>query len=137
MAVAFVDGMLLYGVNAFLPIEVSAVFESDPIKSNVYLVSFHISGDLQSADLEKLPLNISVLFGIFVSSYILGVMKRYRAILVTSVLCISVFCGLLALVTPSKLAMLLVFTGLVGLGVGITTVIPVVIISYAVPSHLM
>lgn len=39
MSVAFVDGMILYGVNAFLPIEASALFTDDPVKINLYLVS--------------------------------------------------------------------------------------------------
>lgn len=41
LSVAFVDGMLLYGVNAFLPIEASALFTTDPVKVNLYLVSHH------------------------------------------------------------------------------------------------
>lgn len=121
LSVAFVDGMLLYGVNAFLPVEASAIFTPDPVKVNVYL----------------LPLNICVLVGIVAASYILGVFKHYRILLTTSVLIISLFCGLLALVTPSRVAMMLVFTGIIGLGVGVTTVLPVVILTYAVPSHLL
>ena len=39
LAVAFVDGMLLYGVNAFLPVEANALFTTDPVKVNIYLVS--------------------------------------------------------------------------------------------------
>ena len=39
LSVAFVDGMLLYGVNAFFPVEASAIFTSDPVKVNAYLVS--------------------------------------------------------------------------------------------------
>lgn len=54
-----------------------------------------------------------------------------------AILLMALFCGLLALVTPSRLAMMLVFTGLIGLGVGVTTTIPVIILSYAVPSHMM
>lgn len=77
-----------------------------------------------------------MLVGIFVSAYVLGKTKRYRSVLVGSVFLIAVFCGLLALVTPSRVAMCLVFTGLIGLGVGVTTVIPPVILTYAVPSHL-
>lgn len=38
LSVAFVDGMLLYGVNAFLPVEASAIFTSDPVRVNIYLV---------------------------------------------------------------------------------------------------
>ena len=38
LSVAFVDGMLLYGVNAFLPVEASAIFTPDPVKVNIYLV---------------------------------------------------------------------------------------------------
>lgn len=38
LSVAFVDGMLLYGANAFFPIEASAIFTSDPVKMNAYLV---------------------------------------------------------------------------------------------------
>jgi len=37
LSVAFVDGMLLYGVNPFLPVEASAIFTPDPVKVNVYL----------------------------------------------------------------------------------------------------
>lgn len=50
---------------------------------------------------------------------------------------IAVFCGLLALITASRQAMMLVFTGLIGLGIGVTTVVPVVVLTYAVPSHLL
>ena len=38
LSVAFVDGMLLYGVNAFFPVEAEEIFTSDPVKVNVYLV---------------------------------------------------------------------------------------------------
>lgn len=38
LSVAFVDGMLLYGVNAFFPIEASAIFTNDPVVINSYLV---------------------------------------------------------------------------------------------------
>lgn len=31
--------MLLYGVNSFFPVEASAIFTSDPVKVNAYLVS--------------------------------------------------------------------------------------------------
>lgn len=39
LSVAFVDGMLPYGVNAFFPVEASAIFTNDPVKVNIYLVS--------------------------------------------------------------------------------------------------
>ncbi|KIX05574.1 uncharacterized protein Z518_06446 [Rhinocladiella mackenziei CBS 650.93] len=121
VAVGFVDGMLLYGVNAFLPVEFCAIFTSDPVRVNVYL----------------LPLNIRVIVGIFASTWLLGRTKHYRLCLIVSVFAIALFCGLTALATPSRVAMALVFTGLVGLGVGTTSVIPVVIISYAVPNFLI
>lgn len=38
LSVAFIDGMLLYGINSFFPIEASALFTHDPVKINVYLV---------------------------------------------------------------------------------------------------
>ncbi|KAL3470316.1 major facilitator superfamily domain-containing protein [Aspergillus californicus] len=120
-SVAFIDGMLLYGVNSFLPIEVSGVFTNNAMTVNLYL----------------LPLNLLVLVGIAVSSYVLGVTKHYRTILILSVFLLALFCGLLALVTPSRDVMLLVFTALIGFGVGVTTVIPVVVMSYSVPSHLL
>ncbi|CZR69618.1 related to potential drug facilitator PEP5 [Phialocephala subalpina] len=121
LSVAFVDGMLLYGVNAFFPVEASAIFTGDPVKVNAYL----------------LPLNILVLLGITASSMILGKTKHYRITLATSVFLIALFLGLLALVTPSRVAMTLVFTGFIGFGVGVTTVIPVVIMSYSVPPYII
>ncbi|KAM5345965.1 hypothetical protein ACJ41O_011826 [Fusarium nematophilum] len=121
LAVAFVDGMLLYGVNVFLPQQVVGLFTHDPVMVSVYL----------------LPLNLGVIFGIMSSAYVLGVLKHYRLLLVSSVVLISIFCGLLALVNASRAAMLLVFTGLIGLGVGVTTTLPNVILTYAVPSHLI
>lgn len=78
-----------------------------------------------------------MLVGILGASYILGYVKRFRLLLTISLALISLFCGLLALVTPERAVMMLVFTGFIGLGVGVTTVIPVVIMSYAVPSHLL
>ncbi|KAJ0426771.1 major facilitator superfamily domain-containing protein [Aspergillus carlsbadensis] len=120
-SVAFIDGMLLYGVNSFLPIKVSGVFTDNAMTVNLYL----------------LPLNLLVLVGIAVSSYVLGVTKHYRTILIPSVFLLALFCGLLALVTPSRKVLLLVFTALIGFGVGVTTVIPVVVMSYSVPSHLL
>jgi hypothetical protein len=84
-----------------------------------------------------LPLNILVLVGIAVASLILGKTSHYRTVLVTSVFAVALFLGLLALVTPSRVAMTLIFTGFIGLGVGVTTVIPVVILTYSVPSFLM
>ncbi|KPM41468.1 hypothetical protein AK830_g5098 [Neonectria ditissima] len=121
LSVAFIDGMLLYGVNVFLPQEVTGLFTHDPVMVSIYL----------------LPLNVCLIGGILISSYVLGVLKHYRVLLVSSVLLITLFCGLLALVTPSRAAIMLVFTGLIGLGVGVTTVIPPVILTYAVPSHLL
>ena len=38
LSVSFIDGMLLYGVNAFLPQEIGALFSSNPITVGVYLV---------------------------------------------------------------------------------------------------
>lgn len=78
-----------------------------------------------------------MLVGILGASYILGHVKRYRLLLAVSLALITLFCGLLALVTPERTTMMLVFTGFIGLGVGVTTVIPVVIMSYAVPPHLL
>ncbi|KAI0123720.1 major facilitator superfamily domain-containing protein [Xylariales sp. AK1849] len=121
LAVAFIDGMLLYGINVFFPIEAAALFTTDPVRINIYL----------------LPLNILVLVGILGAAFVLGYLKHYRILLVVSVALIALCCGLLALATPERIAMMLVLTGLVGLGVGVTTVIPVVIMSYAVPSHLL
>ncbi|KAF5009461.1 hypothetical protein FDECE_4315, partial [Fusarium decemcellulare] len=121
LAVAFVDGMLLYGVNAFLPQEIGGLFTHDQIMISVYL----------------LPLNICVIIGIMSSTYILGALRHYRSLLVSSMALISLFCGLLALVNSSRLSMLLVFTGLIGFGVGVTTALPNIIVTYSVPSHLI
>ncbi|KAI5922121.1 major facilitator superfamily domain-containing protein [Camillea tinctor] len=121
LTIAFLDGMLMYGVNSFLPSEASALFTTSPILIGVYLI----------------PLNVCILVGILLASYVLGVLKHYRVLLVLSVATIALFCGLLALITNDRLAMMLVFTGVIGLGVGITTVLPPVIITYAVPSHLI
>lgn len=38
LSVSFVDGMLLYGVNAFLPQEIAGLFTHDPIMISIYLV---------------------------------------------------------------------------------------------------
>ncbi|CAH0033226.1 unnamed protein product [Clonostachys rhizophaga] len=121
LCVAFVDGMLLYGVNSFLPQQVGGLFTHDPIMVSVYL----------------LPLNLCVIGGIMSSAYILGVFKHYRILLVSSLIVIAVFCGLLALVNAHRAAMLLVFTGFIGLGVGVTTALPNVVLTYAVPPHLI
>ena len=139
LSVAFVDGMLLYGVNAFFPVEASAIFTSDPVKVIAYLVCAfppHITSESMLTS-TQLPLNILILVGIAVSSYILGKTQHYRSLLVVSVAMVALFLGLLALVTPSRVAICLVFTGFIGLGVGVTTVIPVVILTYSVPSYLM
>ncbi|RSL72456.1 hypothetical protein CEP53_001108 [Fusarium sp. AF-6] len=121
LSVAFVDGMLLYGVNAFLPQQVAGLFTHDPIMVSVYL----------------LPLNLCVIGGIMSSAYVLGVLKHYRILLISSLVLIAIFCGLLALVNADRAAMLLVFTGLIGLGVGVTTALPNVVMTYAVPPHLI
>ncbi|RTE76899.1 hypothetical protein BHE90_008629 [Fusarium euwallaceae] len=121
LSVAFVDGMLLYGVNAFLPQQVAGLFTHDPIMVSVYL----------------LPLNLCVIGGIMSSAYVLGVLKHYRILLISSLVLIAIFCGLLALVNADRAAMLLVFTGLIGLGVGVTTALPNVVLTYAVPPHLI
>jgi hypothetical protein len=78
-----------------------------------------------------------VLVGITAVSYILGVSKHYRILFTVLLFIVSLFCGLLALVTPSRVAMMLIFTGIISFGVGFTTVLPVVILTYAVPSHLL
>ena len=85
LSVAFVDGMLLYGVNAFSPVEVEAIFTSNLLLAAVYL----------------LPMNIAVLAGCFISAWILGKTRHYRSILVGSLVLIAIFLGLLALITPS------------------------------------
>lgn len=71
------------------------------------------------------------------STYVLGVLKHYRILLISSLVLIAIFCGLLALVNADRAAMLLVFTGFIGLGVGVTTALPNVVLTYAVPPHLM
>lgn len=38
LSIAFIDGILLYGINSFFPIEASALFTHDPVRINVYLV---------------------------------------------------------------------------------------------------
>jgi len=121
LSVAFVDGMLLYGVNAFFPVEAQAIFTSNLLKVNLYL----------------LPLNILVLVGCLGSGVFLGRLRHYRSLLVGSLVTIGLFLGLLTLVTPSRVVMACIFTGFVGLCTGVTTVLPVVIMSYSVPSHLM
>ncbi|CAK7237200.1 hypothetical protein SEUCBS140593_009878 [Sporothrix eucalyptigena] len=121
LAVAFVDGMILYGVNAFLPQQVGGLFTQDPVTVSVYL----------------LPLNLGVIVGITSSTWVLGVFRHYRLILVSAILLITTFCGLLALVDSTRHAMLLGFTCVIGIGVGVTTAIPNVILTYAVPSHLI
>ncbi|KAF4334226.1 major facilitator superfamily transporter [Fusarium beomiforme] len=121
LAVAFIDGMLLYGVNAFLPQEIGGLFEDDAVMIAVYL----------------LPLNICVIIGIMSSTYILGAFRHYRILLISSMALISLFCGLLSLINSQRLPMLLAFTGLIGFGVGVTTSIPTVILTYSVPSHLI
>jgi len=109
------------GVNAFFPVEASAIFTSDPVKVNAYL----------------LPMNIMVIVGVVGSGYLLGKTKHFRIMLISSLAIMSLFLGLLALTTPTRVAQTLFFTGLIGLGVGITTVIPVVILTYCVPSFLI
>ncbi|KAI1629102.1 major facilitator superfamily domain-containing protein [Exophiala viscosa] len=121
LAVAFVDGMLLYGINAFFPVEAEAIFTSNLLKVNLYL----------------LPLNVTVLLGCFGSAILLGRFHHYRLMLVVSLVIAGLFLGLLALVTPSKVAMTCVFTGIIGICVGVTTVVPVVVMSYSVPSYLL
>ncbi|GAM88183.1 hypothetical protein ANO11243_062140 [Dothideomycetidae sp. 11243] len=121
LSVAFVDGMLLYGVNAFYPVEVTGIFTSNLLKANLYL----------------LPLNIFVLVGCFGAAAFLGRLKHYRTFLVVTLAVLSLFLGLLILVTPSRPAMADIFTGVIGLCTGVTTVIPPVILSYSVPSHLL
>lgn len=113
--------MLLYGVNAFFPVEAEAIFTSNLLEVNLYL----------------LPLNVMVLVGCFGAALVLGRLRHYRTMLVTSLILLALFLGLLALVTPSRVAMACVFTGIIGLCVGVTTVLPVVVLSYSVPSHLM
>ncbi|KEF54080.1 uncharacterized protein A1O9_09875 [Exophiala aquamarina CBS 119918] len=120
LSVGFVDGMLLYGVNVFFPVEVEAIFTNNLLLAGVYL----------------LPMNIAVLVGCFFSARFLHKTRRYRSVLVIALIIIALFLGLLALVTPSRLAMACAFTGLVGLGVNVATVLPPTILSYSVPSHL-
>ena len=117
----FVDGMLLYGINAFFPVEAEAIFHSDPLEVNLYL----------------LPLNIMVLLGCLLAAFVLGRLRHFRTLLFVSCVLLALFLGLLALVTPSRVAMALGFTAVIGLCTGVTTVLPVVILSYSVPSFLM
>ncbi|KAF2022832.1 MFS general substrate transporter [Setomelanomma holmii] len=119
--VGFIDGMLLYGVNAFFPVEAQAIFTNNLLKINLYL----------------LPLNIMVLIGCLLSAFVLGRLRHFRALLVVSLVLLALFLGLLALVTPSRVAIALVFTAVVGLCTGVTTVLPVVILSYSIPSFLL
>jgi MFS family permease len=121
LSVGFIDGLLLYGLNVFFPVEVESLFTNNLLLAGVYL----------------LPMNVTVLLGCFLSAWFLQKTRRYRSVLVISLLMIAVFLGLLALVTPSRLAMACVFTGFVGLGVGATTVLPPTILSYSIPSHLL
>lgn len=111
MSVAFVDGMILYGVNAFLPIEASALFTDDPVKINLHLVSTSPQSVVLSSHENIIITNTenkqiaaaqhSGLIGVSASSFHLGRTRRYRTLLASSVFLISLFCGLLALVTPS------------------------------------
>jgi hypothetical protein len=71
------------------------------------------------------------------SAWVLGTTKHYKTILLGSLFLIALFLGLMPLVTPLRFTMMLVFTGLIGLGVGVTTVVPIVILTHVVPSHLM
>ena len=38
LSVTFLDGLLLYGLNAFIPSEAAVLFNADPLMIGVYLV---------------------------------------------------------------------------------------------------
>lgn len=66
-----------------------------------------------------------------------GYTKHYCSTLITALVVISLLLGLLVLVTPSRLALAIVLLGFIGLGAGVTMVLQVVALSYAIPSHLL
>lgn len=77
------------------------------------------------------------MIGCLVPAWLLAKKGHYRTYLVGSLVVISTFCGLLALVTPSRHAIALVFLGVIGFGSGGPSLLPVVLVSYSVPDFLL
>ncbi|KAH8696067.1 major facilitator superfamily domain-containing protein [Talaromyces proteolyticus] len=121
LATVFVDGALLYGISTYFPIEVNAIFSDNPFQTNINL----------------LPYTLPLMLGCIVPAYILAGKGHYRTYLTGSLVVISIFCGLLTLVTPSRHAMALVFLGIIGFGSGGPSMLPVVLVSYSVPEFLL
>ncbi|KAL3460213.1 major facilitator superfamily domain-containing protein [Aspergillus heterothallicus] len=122
MGTVFVDGALLYGVSTYFPIEASTVFtDNNPFQTNLNLLAY------------VLPL----MAGCVIPAWLLAGRGHYRTYLTGSLILISIFCGLLALVTPSRHAMALGLLAVIGFGNGGPSILPVVLVTYAVPEFLI
>ncbi|KAJ5994663.1 hypothetical protein N7451_010387 [Penicillium sp. IBT 35674x] len=119
--VCIVDGMLLLGVNVLFAQQIADMFTTDPIKIATILT----------------PYLATSAFGCLPAGWIMARTKSYRTMLVCALLWCSLFTGLMAIVTPSRLSWAYAFSALFGIGTAVTTVIPVTALALSVPSFLL
>ncbi|KIW19448.1 hypothetical protein PV08_00020 [Exophiala spinifera] len=119
--ICLIDGMLLLGVNVLYSHEIPAVFGGDAVRTAVILSPYLITSTL----------------GCLPAGLIMGRTKAYRTLLVSALLFVSLFTGLMALLNPDRVRWALAFSALFGVGTAVTTVIPIVALGLSVPSFLL
>ena len=120
-----IDGMLLLGVNVLFSQEIATLFTTDSVRIAVSLS----------------PYLITSLFGCLPAGYLMSRTKPYRTLLVSALVWCSLFLGklqyyistimpdsvylgLMALITPSRLDWAYAFSTLSGISTAVTTTIP-------------
>ncbi|PNP75972.1 hypothetical protein FNYG_10530 [Fusarium nygamai] len=119
--VCVVDGMLLLGVNVLFSQQIASMFTMDAVKIATILT----------------PYLATSAFGCLPAGILMARTKSYRTVLVASLIWCSLFVGLMVLLNPSRLSWAYAFSALFGCGTAVTTVIPVVALSFSVPSYLL
>jgi hypothetical protein len=103
-----IDGMLLLGVAVLYSQQIGAFFTDDAVKIAAILS----------------PYLVTSTFGCLPAGWLMTRTKSFRVLLVGSLVWCALFTGLMGIVTPDRLAIALVFSGLFGIGTAVTTVIP-------------
>ncbi|KAI9679696.1 MAG: hypothetical protein M1822_007302 [Bathelium mastoideum] len=119
--ICLIDGMLLLGVNVLYAQEIPDLFNADAIRIAVILSPYLITSTV----------------GCLPAGWLMGTTKSYRPLLIGALLWCSLFTGLMATITSTRLRSANAFSALFGIATAVTTVVPIVALTLSVPSFLL
>ncbi|OJJ07749.1 hypothetical protein ASPVEDRAFT_155531 [Aspergillus versicolor CBS 583.65] len=122
LALNFVDGIVLFGGQAFLPQEIINLFTRDAIMTGVY----------------NIPFNAMTIGGGVIAAIVLGIMKEAKWCVVVSFVVLLVGnCIMLVMHKGINFAAWFFPTAMLGAAVGIQNALLTVVVSICTPNHLI